>query len=71
MKAHVGADTQGYMHSVEVTTASTHDSTMMEACLHDEEERICGDKAYVSAERKVAEARGVHVRVERLPGVRC
>ena len=62
MKAHVGTDTQGYVHSVEVTTAATHDSTMMAACLHGEEERIYGDKAYVSAERKAeAEARGVYV----------
>ena len=51
-----------YVHSVAVTPAATHDSTMMAACLHGEEERIYGDKAYVSAERKAeAEARGVYV----------
>ena len=59
MKAHVGTDTQGHVHSVEVPMAATHDSVMMEACLHGEEEEIYGDTGYVSAERKAtAEARG-------------
>ena len=41
MKAHVGTDTQGYVHSVEVTTAATHDSTMMEACLQVKSQLCC------------------------------
>ncbi len=48
LKAHVGTDTPEDGHSVADTT---HDSTLMEAGLHGEEERIYGDKAYVSAER--------------------
>ena len=30
MKAHIGADTRGYVHSVEVTAANVHDVTMMD-----------------------------------------
>lgn len=66
MKAHIGSDTQGRVHSVVVTSASVHDSVVMENCLHGEEEVIYGDKAYVSAERQQeAESDGIEWRVHR------
>ncbi len=52
MKAHIGTDTQGRVHRIEVTNASVHDSVMMAALLHGEEQAIYGDKAYASRERK-------------------
>ena len=59
MTAPIGADTQGVVSSV-VTAAHVHDSVMMDACWHGEEEAIYGDKAYACARRKpAAEARGV------------
>lgn len=66
MKAHVGTDTKGRVHSVATTPASVHDSQVMEACLHGEEQAIYGDKAYADQGRKErAEARGVAWRVHR------
>ena len=59
MKAHIGTDTQGYVHSVEVTAANVHDVTMMEQCLHGEEKEIYGDKGYACRKRKEkAESQG-------------
>jgi len=66
MKAHIGSDTQGRVHSVVVTDASVHDSVVMDDCLHGEEEAIYGDKAYASEARKqAAESQGVDWRVNR------
>ena len=66
MKAHIGTDTQGYVHSVEVTAANVHDVTMMEQCLHGEEKTIYGDKGYACRKRKErAESQGVAWRVLR------
>ena len=45
MKAHVGTDPQGLVHSVEASAAIVHDSEMMAACLHGEEEVIYGTRA--------------------------
>ena len=61
-----GTDTQGYVHSVEVTAANVHDVTMMEQCLHGEEKEIYGDKGYACRKRKEkAESQGVAWRVLR------
>ena len=66
MKAHVGTDTKGRVHSVATTPASVHDSQVMEACLHGEEQAIYGDKAYADQGRKErAEADDVAWRVLR------
>ena len=66
MKAHVGTDTQGLVHTVETTSARMHDVDMMGKCLHGEEAVIYGDKGYVSKARKEkAEARGATWRVLR------
>lgn len=66
MKLHVGTDTNGLAHSAAVTTASTHDSQMMEELLHGEEEAVYGDRAYADdAKRELYEAHGIRWRVLR------
>ena len=66
MKTHIGTDTRGRVHSVAVTDAAVHDSTMMPACLHGEETAIYGDKAYANeARQQAALGRGVDWRVSR------
>ena len=66
MKAHVGSDTKGRVHSVRTTAASVHDSQVMEACLHGREETIYADKAYADQGRKEqAEADDIEWRVLR------
>ena len=66
MKAHVGSDTKGRVHSVATTPASVHDSQVMEDCLHGEEQVIYGDKAYADQGRKEqAEADDIEWRVLR------
>ena len=66
LKAHVGCDPQGRVHRAVVTSASVHDSEIMEDCMHGQEEVIYGDQAYVSAERqRQAESDEVEWRVLR------
>ena len=66
LKAHVGSDPQGRVHTVVVTSASVHDSQMMDDCLHGDEAVIYGDKAYVDAQRQQdAQAEGIEWRVLR------
>ena len=49
-----------------VTSASVHDSQMMDDCLHGDEAVIYGDKAYVDAQRQQdAQAEGIAWRVLR------
>jgi len=42
MKAHIGTDVQGRVHSVGVTDAAVHDSQMLDDLLHGEETAIYG-----------------------------
>ena len=66
MKAHVGTDTEGKVHSVVVTDASVHDSQIMDELLHGDEQAVYGDKAYANAEKQAqAEAEGIDWRVSR------
>ena len=66
MKAHVGTDTSGRVHSVVVTDASVHDSQMMEELVHGEEQVVYGDKAYADAgKQEKFEESGVEWRVNR------
>jgi len=66
MKAHVGTDTNGRVHSVVVTDASVHDSQIMDDLVHGEEQVLYGDKAYANAEKKAEmEASGVEWRINR------
>ena len=54
MKAHVGVDAQsGIVHSLETTTAKTHDSQVWDDLLHGKETSVWADKGYVSAAREV------------------
>ena len=52
MKTHNVSDTQGRVHSVVVTNASVHDSTVMEDLLNGDERVVYGDKAYASEDRQ-------------------
>jgi len=55
MKAHVGVDAQsGIVHSLDTTTAKTHDSQVWDELLHGDETSIWADKGYVSAAREAA-----------------
>jgi len=66
MKAHIGSDTRGRVHSVVVTDASVHDSQVMADCLHGEEQAVYGDKAYANEEEKhKAKSQGIDWRVNR------
>lgn len=66
MKVHVGSDKKGRVHSVAVTDASVHDSTMVEDIVHGGEKEIYGDKAYADASTKGKfESCGVTWRVHR------
>jgi Transposase and inactivated derivatives, IS5 family len=54
MKAHIGVDAEsGLVHTVECTTAKVADITMMEACLHGEEEIALGDRGYHKTNRTI------------------
>jgi IS5 family transposase len=47
MKVHIGADAaSGCVHSAEMTSANVHDSVVIDALLHGEEEIAFGDSAY-------------------------
>ncbi len=61
MKAHTGTDPKNRtVHTVVATTASVHDSQVMDDLLHGQEEAVYGDKAYASeGKRKDFEERGV------------
>jgi len=66
MKMHISSDTQGRVHSIVVTDASVHDSTVAEDLIHGEEDELYGDKAYANEERKESyESAGVTWRVNR------
>lgn len=54
MKAHVGTDTKGFVHTVEVTKASVHDGEVQERLYHGEETAKFGDSAYQSKAKKQA-----------------
>lgn len=60
MKAHIGTDLKGFVHSLESTTAKVHDSAMLPQLLHGEEQTVLGDKAYAKdARKRDARAAGV------------
>ena len=52
-KAHIGVDQDsGLVHSIEVTSANTHDVTMVPKLLTGEETTVYGDSGYLSAEKR-------------------
>lgn len=66
MKAHVGTDKRGIVHSLATTDAAAADITQMHKLLHGEESEVFGDQAYWSeAHRQSAAARGIRYRVNR------
>jgi IS5 family transposase len=53
MKAHVGTDRRGIIHSLTTTDAATADLTQLPQLLHGQETTLHGDKAYYKAEDKL------------------
>jgi len=68
MKAHVGTDKRGIVHSLTTTPANVGDITQMGQLLHGQERELFGDQAYWSeAHRAGAMARGIRYRINRRP----
>jgi IS5 family transposase len=66
MKAHVGTDKRGIVHSLTATAANVHDLTEMPKLLHGEEREVFGDQMYWSkAHRQSALERGIRYCVNR------
>lgn len=66
MKAHVGTDLRGIVHSVSTTAANAADITQMHRLLHGQEKQVFGDQAYWnSAHRASAQGRGIRYRINR------
>ncbi len=68
MKAHVGTDRRGIVHSLTTTAANVADISQLPKLLHGEERELFGDQAYWSElHRQAALERGVRYRVNRRP----
>jgi IS5 family transposase len=68
MKAHVGTDRRGIVHSLSTTSANEGDITQMHKLLHGDEREVFGDQAYWSeSHRQAAKARGIRYRINRRP----
>jgi IS5 family transposase len=66
MKAHVGTDKRGIVHSLTTTAANVHDSTQMAKLLHGQEREVFGDQAYWNeSHRQSARALGIRYRINR------
>jgi IS5 family transposase len=66
MKAHIGTDRHGVVHSLSTTAANVSDITQMPELLHGEEREVFGDQAYWSeAHRQAALAKGIRYRINR------
>ena len=66
MKAHVGTDKQGIVHSLSTTAANVADITQLPALLHGQEKEVFGDQAYWSEfHRQCAQHSGVRYRINR------
>lgn len=66
MKAHVGTDLHGLVHSLTTTPAAAADLGQLPALLHGEEQVLYGDRAYWSeGDRQLCEATGIRYRVNR------
>jgi IS5 family transposase len=66
MKAHIGCDKRGIVHSLATTDAAAADISQMHKLLHGDESEVFGDQAYWSeAHRQAALARGIRYRVNR------
>ena len=68
MKAHVGTDRRGIVHSLVTTPANASDISQMSRLLHGREREVYGDQAYWSeAHRQAARTRGIRYRINRRP----
>ena len=68
MKAHVGTDRNGLVHSLVTTDAAQSDVSQLPKLLHGKERELYGDQAYWSEmHRHAAKERGVRYRVNRRP----
>jgi IS5 family transposase len=66
MKAHVGTDKRGIVHSLSTTPANVADITELPKLLHGEESELFGDQAYWSEfHRQCAKVSGIRYRVNR------
>jgi IS5 family transposase len=68
MKAHVGTDRNGLVHSLVTTNAAQSDVSQLPKLLHGAERELYGDQAYWSEmHRHASRERGVRYRVNRRP----
>ncbi len=68
MKAHVGTDPNGLVHSLVTSDAAQSDVSQLPKLLHGKERELYGDQAYWSEmHRHAAKERGVRYRVNRRP----
>lgn len=68
MKAHIGTDRRGIVHSLVTTPANASDVSQMGQLLHGQEREVYGDQAYWSeSHRQGARARGIRYRINRRP----
>jgi transposase, IS5 family len=66
MKAHVGTDVKGIVHSLVTTDAATSDVSQMPELIHGRERALYGDRAYWNeTDRKYAKTQGIRYRVQR------
>jgi IS5 family transposase len=66
MKAHVGTDKRGIVHSLTATAANVHDLTEMPKLLHGQEREVFGDQLYWSSSHRLsAQERGIRYRINR------
>jgi transposase, IS5 family len=64
MKAHIGTDRRGIVHSLSTTAANVHDGNQMHKLLHGDEREVFGDQAYWNqAHRQSALAQGIRYRI--------
>ena len=68
MKAHVGTDKRGIVHSLTTTAANVSDFSQLPKLLHGQERELFGDQAYWSVlHQHAARERGIRYRVNRRP----
>jgi IS5 family transposase len=66
MKAHVGTDPRGIVHTLSTTPANNADITELPKLLHGQEKEVFGDQAYWSEfHRQCATASGIRYRINR------
>ena len=66
MKAHVGTDKRGIVHSLTTTAANVSDFSQLPKLLHGRERELFGDQAYWSVlHQQAARERGIRYRVNR------